>query len=106
MGIGDSGHNRGRTAENTIDDFLDFHVWHHLAADLAKAGNPISDSNKPVFVHGRNVTGHIPAVANRLLGESRLIEITEHDVRTFDQQQPRSEERRVGKECRSRWSPY
>ena len=23
-----------------------------------------------------------------------------------DLQQPRSEERRVGKECRSRWSPY
>ena len=24
----------------------------------------------------------------------------------FDNVQPRSEERRVGKECRSRWSPY
>ena len=25
---------------------------------------------------------------------------------TFDKKQLRSEERRVGKECRSRWSPY
>ena len=33
------------------------------------------------------------------------------DLRFWDylvqgQKQPRSEERRVGKECRSRWSPY
>src|SRR5256885_3080547 len=28
------------------------------------------------------------------------------DGRVARQQQPRSEERRVGKECRSRWSPY
>ena len=27
-------------------------------------------------------------------------------VGTFDEDQLRSEERRVGKECRSRWSPY
>ena len=26
--------------------------------------------------------------------------------RAFDNQEMRSEERRVGKECRSRWSPY
>ena len=25
---------------------------------------------------------------------------------TFSEMEPRSEERRVGKECRSRWSPY
>src|SRR2546426_9384587 len=31
----------------------------------------------------------------------RVIELDPHDVR-----QDRSEERRVGKECRSRWSPY
>ena len=34
-------------------------------------------------------------VTNRLL---ELFRLTEHDGR--------SEERRVGKECRSRWSPY
>ena len=26
--------------------------------------------------------------------------------RVLDEKAPRSEERRVGKECRSRWSPY
>ena len=30
----------------------------------------------------------------------------ERPLRTFDQMLSRSEERRVGKECRSRWSPY
>ena len=28
------------------------------------------------------------------------------EKRAFDRKDPRSEERRVGKECRSRWSPY
>src|SRR2546427_8880861 len=28
------------------------------------------------------------------------------DARSLRQRLPRSEERRVGKECRSRWSPY
>src|SRR5437773_3778711 len=28
------------------------------------------------------------------------------DAATLDESTPRSEERRVGKECRSRWSPY
>ena len=30
----------------------------------------------------------------------------EFDELTFHKNRPRSEERRVGKECRSRWSPY
>ena len=29
-----------------------------------------------------------------------------HDFATITETRPRSEERRVGKECRSRWSPY
>ena len=37
--------------------------------------------------------GHSYQIAKRLTGGGRLIGI-------------RSEERRVGKECRSRWSPY
>ena len=28
------------------------------------------------------------------------------DISLIDEDGPRSEERRVGKECRSRWSPY
>ena len=37
-------------------------------------------------------------------GWSKIVD--EHNILTFDSQQLRSEERRVGKECRSRWSPY
>ena len=29
-----------------------------------------------------------------------------HELRILDDDRSRSEERRVGKECRSRWSPY
>ena len=41
----------------------------------------------------------------------QVIESTIHsfhilDLRIYDEQNERSEERRVGKECRSRWSPY
>ena len=31
---------------------------------------------------------------------------TENSDRAFEEEVMRSEERRVGKECRSRWSPY
>src|SRR5258706_13663754 len=34
------------------------------------------------------------------------IELDEEKIRKYVQWQERSEERRVGKECRSRWSPY
>src|SRR5476649_828806 len=47
------------------------------------------------------VEGHEPAVMHQILAgtlDTILAEI--HDI------QSRSEERRVGKECRSRWSPY
>src|SRR5437763_14147301 len=43
-----------------------------------------------VLVEISEVAGHQPTIHNRLGGEFRIIEI-------------RSEERRVGKECRSRW---
>src|ERR1039457_6556278 len=38
--------------------------------------------------------------------ERRLIADLRPDFVFLDQSVPRSEERRVGKECRSRWSPY
>src|SRR3712207_6966701 len=43
---------------------------------------------------------HDYSVSIRLLGPDDRV-IAQHD-----QGHPRSEERRVGKECRSRWSPY
>ena len=38
-------------------------------------------------------------------GRMKVSEVRTYDV-TLQQGTPRSEERRVGKECRSRWSPY
>ena len=40
---------------------------------------------------------------NKVKGESVLAKLTNQDAIGFN---GRSEERRVGKECRSRWSPY
>ena len=47
---------------------------------------------------------HIGSIIRTKLEESQLsiAEFAERINRT----RPRSEERRVGKECRSRWSPY
>src|SRR5204863_2279976 len=54
-----------------------------------------------LFVHTRN--GKIDHVINAELG----IAMNDGVERSEARQQPlRSEERRVGKECRSRWSPY
>ena len=47
-------------------------------------------------------------------GVSNFVEVVEQNQYYVDktmylpllEKQPRSEERRVGKECRSRWSPY
>ena len=45
----------------------------------------------------------------RIIGDARIVSLGEatHGTREFFQlKHRRSEERRVGKECRSRWSPY
>ena len=48
-----------------------------------------------------NVIYHI----NKLKNKNHMI-ISIDAEKAFDKIQHRSEERRVGKECRSRWSPY
>ena len=52
-------------------------------------------------------TGVVKAKANAVLGRFgvRGIKVCEGKSGLFVAM-PRSEERRVGKECRSRWSPY
>ena len=58
------------------------------------------------YYHGRESTddaqvdGHIAPVASKVYGN--VTEVLVED----NQPVKRSEERRVGKECRSRWSPY
>ena len=45
-------------------------------------------------------------MANGINDKSKLAAALQPAEITFRQQAERSEERRVGKECRSRWSPY
>src|SRR3712207_8303396 len=44
-----------------------------------------------------------PRILTRILP---LVDVEEYEDYFFDFMMARSEERRVGKECRSRWSPY
>ena len=44
------------------------------------------------------------SISNKLCDELKSVADKSHFVRP--EQSVRSEERRVGKECRSRWSPY
>ena len=43
---------------------------------------------------------------NSNLQEKNLLSLSYGKIKRKDIDSPRSEERRVGKECRSRWSPY
>ena len=70
--------------------------------------NVIQEVNKPTLVLAHNKT-----LAGQLYGELKEFfpeNAVEYFVSYYDYYQPeaaeRSEERRVGKECRSRWSPY
>ena len=51
-------------------------------------------------------TGTLPNGAPVILKADGTIEAVGGIVTSFAESIPRSEERRVGKECRSRWSPY
>src|SRR3712207_774447 len=52
-----------------------------------------------IEVAGRMTDEDLPRI------EERMREIVDRDLR-IEREEIRSEERRVGKECRSRWSPY
>ena len=66
------------------------------------------------YIEERTAAGNSESEVLRELGDPRLIARTLLDTgacmpysdTSFGYEQKRSEERRVGKECRSRWSPY
>src|SRR3712207_1283815 len=53
----------------------------------------------------RDVSGIVPDITGATLSAESLARLPQVDPSTLPSA-PRSEERRVGKECRSRWSPY
>ena len=57
--------------------------------------SPTSSTSSATFTPARFSTGHLHALAALRVSKGR-----------FQTWGERSEERRVGKECRSRWSPY
>ena len=66
-------------------------------------GNHIIEFDDPDHAHG--VVFPWPGRAGRMPSCGRRQWVTRRS-REGNRRQPRSEERRVGKECRSRWSPY
>src|SRR3712207_9454069 len=63
------------------------------------AARNVAASSVPFFVGAGAYKHHVPATVDHLIQRSEFLT-------SYTPYQPRSEERRVGKECRSRWSPY
>src|ERR1019366_6196784 len=70
--------------------------------------NPVVKPGEFVFAAARLDHGHINAMCNGLLDAGATLKwVYDPDPKkTQAFRAKRSEERRVGKECRSRWSPY
>ena len=71
--------------------------------------------DEPFYAYYLSATGKEHAGADEVIASGEtdwrkvIAQLTgpiPNDKRIFFQKQMRSEERRVGKECRSRWSPY
>ena len=90
----------GKSLEHQLDTVI---------KELAPAGNisyavlQFDDEEEPILIAARGEnTVHSGASLIKVL----IMEYVFHLARTEQLDINRSEERRVGKECRSRWSPY
>ena len=92
-GIGDAGHRQREVVlvegQDLAEGLFDADVRDHLPADLAEAALAAGDADKAVLVDLGDVAGHVPAVADHLGRQFRLIEIALHDVGAFYQQHAR-----------------
>ena len=80
----------------SIEGFLDLSFFAQTAA--GRYGEPIIVPGLPVF--------RLNATIQDFLRHASIKELTLDMLETALKRTTRSEERRVGKECRSRWSPY
>ena len=72
----------------------------HIAMQLSPLGHQVM----AVDTNEERINNVLPFVTNAQIGDSTNAEFLRSlGIGNFD---VRSEERRVGKECRSRWSPY
>src|SRR5450759_3084672 len=85
--VRDAGHHALGIAEHVEDGFFHFEMWHHFAGDFAEAREAVGDAQEAFVVEQRNVAGDIPAVAEDFGGALGLIEVAQHAVGAFDQQQ-------------------
>src|SRR3712207_2842879 len=77
-----------------------------LAADMAGHGETVMLVEESNTMYGGTCinVGCIPS--KKLIVEGEKGQLTADKKEVFARAMARSEERRVGKECRSRWSPY
>src|ERR1039458_7320190 len=80
-----------------------------LVGDLHQGGSlPPGGSSEVKLSDEQRLAGELVQLGNPLAVGSVFVDIVAVDVKKASQPDDvvRSEERRVGKECRSRWSPY
>ena len=75
-----------------VQKTLEISASHHLS---------LSYESKCTRIHGHNWKITVFCKARELNADGMVVDFT-----LIKQKIKRSEERRVGKECRSRWSPY
>src|SRR5262249_5741841 len=78
-----------------LDLFLDSHVRHHFAGDLAESRQPIRNPNEAAIIDGGDVTRDIPAGADRFCRFFGLAEVAKHAVRPLHEQQSLAIEQRT-----------
>ena len=96
------GHHRRISAQEYIDLLVDEGSWHELDAGLRSTDPLAFESYRDRLLVAVKKAGPLEALRS---GYARLDGMP-IDLAVMDFNFMRSEERRVGKECRSRWSPY
>src|ERR1051326_7277258 len=87
-----------------------WNAWYDGLAAQGKAveGQPLELETRVVSGPGgtRVVDGPFPETKEAIGGYVKLLVSGLQEATEIAKRHPRSEERRVGKECRSRWAPY